>query len=326
MSSNDTSTNECQLSVVIINYKTYDLIVNCLETLLPELLEIDAKVQIVDNYSNDGSAENIERWIEKNDQKNVINLIKSNKNLGFSGGNNLGIHTMNAAFYLLLNSDTLVRKGSIKTLINDAINYPHAGIVSPRLEWPDGRPQESCFRYQTPFSELIWSANTGPITKLLNRYQVALPVSEQTMHPQWTSFACVLIRSDVFKDVGYMDDEFFMYFEDSDFCFLSRALGWDIIHNPIARVVHLRGGSSPVKERSRLKKRLPRYFYESRARYFYKRYGRMGITAANILWWLGRMISKTREVIGNKQSHVCEHQWLDIWTNWWNPMKPYRKP
>ena len=116
-----------------------------------------------------------------------------------------------------------------------------------------------------------------------------------------------------------------MFFEDEEFCYRANKVGWRILHTPSARVIHLKGGSSPVKESDPLGQRLPRYYYESRTRYFYKIYGRTGLTCANLLWWAGRMISNGQELFGRRTYHVCERQWLDIWTNWWNPLRSYKQ-
>ena len=213
----------------------------------------------------------------------------------------------------------------MQALLDTITQNPQAGIVSPSLEWPDGTPETSCFRYPTPISELIASADTGPITRLLKNHYVPLPITKKIIHPPWTSFACVLIRYDILNDIGLMDDNYFMYFEDIDFCRRAHNAGWDIIHNPIARVIHLHGGSSAMNDRMKQRKRLPRYYYESRTRYTHKYYGRAGLFAANILWSIGRMIAGLREIIGNKKPHVCDKQIYDIWTNFFEPLKPYTR-
>ncbi|MBL4744189.1 MAG: glycosyltransferase, partial [Cycloclasticus sp.] len=161
-----------RLAVVIINYKTPQLVVDCLVSLLPELSALDAKVVVVDNYSNDDSCGRISNWISQNDNLKQIELIASDENTGFSGGNNLGIRHVEADYYLLLNSDTLVRKGAISLLLEAAQKGKMIGLVSPRLEWPDATPQESCFRFHSPISELISSANTGLITRLFQSFNV----------------------------------------------------------------------------------------------------------------------------------------------------------
>lgn len=315
---------EYLLSVVIINYKTPGLIEDCIATLMPELEYVDSVVQIVDNFSNDGSVETIKSMLLTLYTEKNINLIVSSSNTGFSGGNNLGISAARAKYYLLLNSDTLVRKDSIRMLISEAENNPDAGLVSPRLEWKDGTPQKSCFNYHTPISEFLSAARTAPLSYIFKSHLIALPVGNVKSNPEWTSFACVLIRHEVFEDIGLMDDGYFMYYEDSDFCYFAKKHNWKILHTPEAHIVHLRGGSSPVKENTVEKKRLPKYYYASRTRYFYKLYGRVGLLMANLLWYAGRSISLIREIVGNKNPHVCEKAWIDIWTNFLNPLRPFR--
>jgi N-acetylglucosaminyl-diphospho-decaprenol L-rhamnosyltransferase len=117
-----------------------------------------------------------------------------------------------------------------------------------------------------------------------------------------------------------LDDGFFLYFDDLDFCRRARVAGWTVRNWPAARVVHLRGRSNPVKEMTAERKRRPAYWYESRARYYAKHYGWWGLLGANVAWWLGRGVSLVREALGNKAPHVCEREWLDIWSNWRKPL------
>jgi hypothetical protein len=314
-----------QLSIVMVNFRTPKFVTDCLTTLLPDLSCIDARVVVVDNQSGDDSPEVIRSWLQLNDLEARVLFVQAPSNSGFASGNNIGISALKAKNYLLLNSDTLIRQGAISTLMATVDEFPDAGLFSPRLEWPDGAGQESCFRYHTPVSELIVAAQTGGIDKLLSRYLVPLPVQENIIRPQWTSFACVLIRDEVFQSVGLLDDGYFMYYEDVEFCHRAVRAGWQIVHNPKARVVHLRGGSSPVKEHSRLKKRLPKYFYESRTRFFYQAYGGLGLLMANLMWWAGRLVSFSRQMLGRPDKAAIEGQWLDIWTNWLRPLTPYTK-
>ncbi|OQK18674.1 family 2 glycosyl transferase [Methyloprofundus sedimenti] len=313
--------------VVIINYKTADLIIDCLESLLPELSSLKANVIIVDNNSNDNSCNEISDWIIKNDILKKVELIASYENTGFSGGNNRGISHIEADYYLLLNSDTLLRKGAISLLLEAAKKDKSVGLVSPRLEWTDTTPQESCFRFHSPISELISSANTGLITRLFKSYNVPFLVSDTADCYDWTSFACVLVKSEVFKDIGLMDDGYFMYYEDVAFAYHAQKAGWKVLNVPDAHVVHLRGGSSPVKSQTKLRKRLPRYYYESRTRCFYQLYGRLGLLAANLLWTIGWGISTLRQLLTSSfEPSVSEAQWKDIWINFSNPLKSYIHP
>ena len=310
-----------RLAIIIVNYRTPKLVIDCLNSLQNEVeMGCDAVI-VVDNASGDGSVEQIGQAINDNNWKQWVQIVPSNVNGGFSAGNNLGIQAVQAEAYLLLNSDTIVRPGAIKSLLEAMQEHTQAGLISPRLEWQDGTPQISCFRYHSPFSELIDAAATGPITKLLNKYDVPIPVSDTPMEPQWTSFACVLIRHEVIEQIGLMDEEYFMYFDDVDYCRSARNAGWKILHWPQARVVHLRGGSGSVKADLAARKRPKPYLYASRARYFTKFYGPIGSWIANLFWLVGRCISLSRELIKNKEPHTCEYEARDIWINWWKPMK-----
>jgi GT2 family glycosyltransferase len=315
-----------KLAAVVINYRTPELVISCLESLLPQLNAAEHTVVVVDNNSNDGSVLELKQWIGSHDGRGLAQLICSQHNLGFSGGNNLGMNSCDADYYLLLNSDTIVRPNAISTLLQTAENRADAGIVSPRLEWPDGVPQESCFRFPTPLSELIFAAQTGPITSVLKRFDVPIAVGDTTVSPSWTSFACVLLRRQMLEEIGLMDEGFFLYYEDVELCHRARKAGWEIAHDPAARVVHLRGGSSPVKRLAARQKALPRYYYESRSRYFYLAYGHLGLTLANTLWWLGRCVSKGRELTGQRPPTLPKRQWRDIWTNWLYPNRPCSRP
>jgi GT2 family glycosyltransferase len=160
---------------------------------------------------------------------------------------NLGVKELDAEFYLLVNSDTLLRGGAIASMLAALGGDPEVGAVSPRLEWPDSAPQESCFRFHSPASELISSSGTGLVLRALSSSEVPLRVSDADTNPEWTSFACIMIRQSVFEQVGLLDDGYFMYYEDVEFCYRARRAGWKIANHPASRVVHLRGGSSSVK-------------------------------------------------------------------------------
>jgi N-acetylglucosaminyl-diphospho-decaprenol L-rhamnosyltransferase len=255
-----------------------------------------------------------------------VTLLPLSENGGFAAGNNAGIHAAlrevnDSQAFWLLNSDTYVRRGALLELCKALDQHPQAGIVSPRLEWPDGTPQVSCFRRFRPSTELVKAAATSTITKIFRRGNVALPLSDQPFTTDWTSFASVLIRRAALMKVGDLDTGYFMYYEDADYCRRMWRWGLEVLHIPRARVVHLRGGTSPVKSLGAQRKRRPRYFYAARTRHYAKWYGGwVGVLLANICWHLGRMISFSRELIRNKKPHTCDNEWRDIWTNFSHPL------
>jgi hypothetical protein len=197
---------------------------------------------------------------------------------------------------------------------------PDVGIVSPRLEWEDGEPQVNCFRFHSPFSELLRAASTGPVTRLFRRYEVPVHLFDRVMEPDWTSFACALVRREVFEKIGLLDEGFYLYFDDPDYCRRAREEGWGVLYCPDARVVHLVGRSNPVESLTLERRRRPRYYYVSRARYFAKSYGPAGLYLANVMWTAGRGISLLRELLGRKPRQVCDREWWDIWANAFRPV------
>jgi len=301
-----------RIAVVVLNYRTPDLVRDCIDSLRSEIDPERDVVVIVDNASGDDSVARLRRLVKEHPEL-PLRLLSAAENAGFAAGNNLAIESVAAEAYLLLNSDTLVQPDALSALFQALEANPGVGLVSPRLEWPDGSPQTSCFRLHTPWSELLAGARTDAVRRLLADYEVALPAPRLHDEPQWVSFAAALIRAKSLRDIGGLDPGFFMYYEDADACRRLRAMGWRLLYEPRARVVHLRGGSSPVKRLTALGKRRPRYYYQSRARFFRRAYGRWGLFAANLLWTLGRAIAWLRETFGGKAPHTVRAELRDLW-------------
>jgi N-acetylglucosaminyl-diphospho-decaprenol L-rhamnosyltransferase len=308
-----------KLLVVITSYRAKQLTLDCLHSLEGEVKENPGMmVGICDNGNEDDTADVLCKAIAENGWQEWAYVRTVNPNRGFSGGNNVILNEAlgadsNYEFYLLLNADTLVRRGAIKTLLETAKRFPEAGIIGPRIEDIDGNGQVSCFRYISPVHELIRAARTGPVTRAFRNWVVPIDPSLNPDFPEWTSFCCALIRSEVMNTIGVLDEGYFLYFDDVDYCRSTRNAGWEIYHQPEAVVVHYEGQSNPVVENTARQKRRPDYWYISRSWYFTKFYGKPGLLAANLLWYSGRLIACLRELVGNKKPHVCEAEWIDIW-------------
>lgn len=312
MSAESTPRERWRVAVILLNYRTPKLVLDCLATLVPEVDRENDLIVVVDNASGDGSVEKIEAGLCENGWKSV-RLLCTEANGGFAAGNNFGIRAVDADAYLLLNSDTLIRPGAVEGLWSALQADSRVGVVSPRLECPDGEPQTSCFRFPSVWSELIRGSVTGPIRWLLARYDVPMPAQETAFDPEWTSFAAVLIRRQAFEDIGGLDEGYFMYFEDVDACRRVRKAGWLVRHDPRSRVVHLGGGSSPVKALAAAGRRRPHYFYASRTRYFRAAYGTAGLWAANVAWTIGRALAWLRESFAGRARHAVDGELLDVW-------------
>lgn len=308
-----------KLLVVITSYRAKELTLDCLKSLEGEVAQNPGiKVGICDNGNEDDTLGYLNQAINDNDWQDWAYLKRVSPNRGFSGGSNVILNdaldsNADYDYFLLLNADTRVSPGTIKKLVGMVENNEKIGIVGPQIEGADGVPQVSCFNYITLLSEVIRAAQSGPVTKFLKKWDVPIQPENSPESPDWTSFCCALIRKEVITDVGVLDEGYFLYFDDVDYCRSARVAGWDIAHQSGAVVLHLEGQSNPVVENTRKQQRRPDYWYNSRSWYFNKFYGKSGLIAANLLWYCGRSISWLRELVGNKKPHVCEAEWLDIW-------------
>ena len=317
---------ERALLVSIINYRTAELTLGCIASVLPDLAGHDAEIVVVDNRSDDGSAEIIERWIAAQVPPVPVRLLRSATNSGFSGGHNQAMAACPAAAVLVLNSDAVLRPGCIAALLAAAEAAPRVGLFAPQLEYEDGTVQISCFRFHGPASELIRGAATGPVTRALKHRDVPLGMPPAPDQIEWASFACILLRGAMVREIGPMDEGYFLYFEDAEYCLRARRAGWRIAYVPQARVVHYRGGSAPVKSMATARKRLPRYYYASRTRFLRQAHGYPGYLAANLLWHLGQGIALGRRLVGRPGSRPIEAEGRDIWIDAAAPLARSKSP
>ena len=315
-----------KLLVVIVCYRAVELTIDCLRSLSSEIAAIPgAKVAVCENGTGGDSAQKLADAIRAEGWSDWVSLEVVAPNRGFAGGNNVILRQAMEDgeppnYFLLLNSDTIVRPKALKLMLDAIELRPDVGIVGPRLDWANGEAQVGCFRFLTPVSEFLRGARTGPITRLLKGYDVPLPPEDKPTEPDWICFACALIRREVVERIGLLDAGFYLYFDDPDYCWRARKAGWSVLCCPEARVVHLGGQSNPVEALTAQRRRRPRYFYASRARYFAKSYGVGGLWLANRMWMAGRSVAWLREVMGNKPKHTCDMEWRDIWTNALRPL------
>jgi N-acetylglucosaminyl-diphospho-decaprenol L-rhamnosyltransferase len=302
---------KANILIIIVNYRTGELVTQCLES-LKSTLDDNVKVIVVDNCSSDNSVELIGQWIAKN--KNSYFLC-SEQNTGFSGGNNLAIEYAKKQGFLsdyvwLLNPDTVVRENALQALVSFMQENATVGITGSRLEDLDGTAQCSAFRFHSILSELDNGLKLGIVSKLLKKWQVALPISESPVCVDWVAGASMLIRQEVFNDIGLFDDNYFLYFEETDFCFQAKKVGWLCWYIPGSHIVHFAGSSTGVTNNT--KRRRPRYWFESRRRYFLKNHGAFYLFLANFTWASAFLLFRIRQLIQNKPDDSPEHLLRDF--------------
>jgi len=289
--------------ILVVNYRTAHLTIDALASLEPELASVaPAGVVVVDNDSGDGSFETIANAVAARHWGDWATVVQSGHNGGFAQGNNLAFARARARwdapeYVHLLNPDTVVRPGALRTLVEFMDANPSAGIAGSRLEEPDGTPQRSAFRFPSVLGELEGMARIGPLSRLLARWIVAPPVSSEPCQTDWVAGASMIVRRRVFDDMGGLDERYFMYYEEVDFIARARDAGWTCWYVPASRVVHLVGQSSGVSARHKDRRRRPAYWFNSRRRYLVSHLGRpraaladLAFVAGLVGWWARRAV------------------------------------
>jgi N-acetylglucosaminyl-diphospho-decaprenol L-rhamnosyltransferase len=286
--------------IVIVNYRTADLAVDCLRSIAGQIPDTGRfHVVVVDNASGDGSPDRLREVIVGNGWDGWVSLLPLARNGGFAFGNNAGIsEAMKSApivnYVMLLNPDTIVRQGAIRTLVDFMDSHPRVGIAGSRLENAAGAAECSAHNAPSPLGELESAARLGVLSRALHRYVVSPPMGESAHECDWVSGASMIVRREVFDEIGLLDEGYFLYFEEADFCSRAQEAGWGIWLVPESRVVHLEGASTGISD---VVRRRPRYWYDSRRRYFVKRFGVLGLMVADILWVIGRTSLALRRVL-----------------------------
>jgi len=296
--------------IVIVNFRVAELTVDCLRSLQDEIARIPGtSVAVCENGSGDDQADRIRQAIAENGWGGWCSLLASPTNLGFCGGNNVLIRPALAAaqppdYVLLLNPDTVVRPNAVKALVDFMAQNPDIGIAGSRLEDPDGTPQRSAFRFQSPASEFEGALRLGLVSRLLSRWIVAPPVVDAPVATDWVAGASMMVRRQVFADIGLLDEGYFTYFDDIDFCFNARKKGWPTWYVPSSRVVHLVGQSTGVNKTPR---RLPAYMLEARRRYFLKNHGALYAALVDGAALAGLALFAVRSRLGNGAQQTIPH-------------------
>lgn len=282
-----------RVAVVIVNFGAARLIIEHFSSLAEECRALPAaRVFIVDNASPDGDGALLEGFAAAGERRAFVRVIRSAENGGFAKGNNQALRAALAEepafdYVFLLNPDAYVRPGAIRALVEFMEADPEAGFAGARLEYPDGAPQASAFRFMSIASEVEAAAKTGLVTMLLSPWRVAPPQRDVRSIVDWVCGAAVLVRREVFEDVGLFDEGYFLYFEETDLMRAARLKGWRAWYVPEARAVHLVGRSTGIVDGRREDRPPPDYWYRSRARYFRKNHGPLYAALADWGYLLG---------------------------------------
>jgi len=251
------------LSIIIVNWNTRDLLAQCLSSVFANPPAAEFTVWVVDNASDDGSPQMVKERFPQ------IRLIQNQENAGFARANNQAIRQSEGRYVLLLNSDTEVELGALTTLVDFLEQHPEVGAVGPHTLNPDGTLQTSCYPAPTLSRELWRLFHLDALYPYgvyrMNDWDLGKPREVDVLLG-----ACLLVRHAVLDQVGLLDEEYFMYSEEVDFCYRIQRAGWKLQWVPQVQIIHY-GGQSTQQVAAEMFLQL----YQGKLRYFRKHYG----------WW-----------------------------------------
>ncbi|KQX51928.1 glycosyltransferase family 2 protein [Paenibacillus sp. Root444D2] len=233
------------LSIIVLNYKTRDLTLACLESVFSSATSYIYEVILIDNASNDGI---IHATTEQYPQ---VVFIANTDNVGFSRANNQGIRIAQGRYVLLLNSDTIVESDTLDVMLRFMDENPTVGASGCKIVLPDGSLDKACKRgFPTPSASFYYAfgfSKLFPNTPRFNQYQLGYLSPDEAYPIDSLVGAFMLIRREAIDQVGMLDEEFFMYGEDIDWCYRIKEAGWVNYYYPGTQIVHHKGASSRRK-------------------------------------------------------------------------------
>jgi GT2 family glycosyltransferase len=229
------------VSIIVVNWNTKSLLRDCLTSVYKQSRGIDFEIIVVDNASTDGSREMI-----RNDFPKVV-LIENTKNRGFAAANNQGMAIAKGRYVLLLNSDTIVLDNCIANIISFADTHPRAGVIGCRVLNSDCTLQSTCFMFPSVLNLLLSSSylyKIFPKSRFFGRELMTWWNANDVREVDIVKGCFMLVRREAIEKVGGLDESFFMYAEETDWCYRFRKCGWKVMFAPVGEIIHYGGQST----------------------------------------------------------------------------------
>lgn len=231
------------LSIIIVNFNTYEFLKNCIESIFKNVGNLDIEIIIIDNASTDALPEN-----------SKVKIIRNTKNVGFAVANNQGIKQAKGEYILLLNPDTLIEKKTLPEMINFMEKNPQVGVATCRVNLTGGELDDASHRgFPTPWNAFCHFSGLGkifPKSKFLNGYHLGYCDTDTIHEIDACAGAFMLIRRSAGETVYWLDEDYFWYGEDLDFCYRAKESGWKIMFVPNVSITHYKGVSGGIKKHS----------------------------------------------------------------------------
>lgn len=236
-----------RLSIIIVNYNTGELLRNCIDSVFSTTKDMPFDIWVVDNDSQDDSITMIKEYFPQ------VNVIENRTNIGFAKANNLAISRIKTDYVLLLNPDTVIRDNAIEKVVKFMDKNPEVGIAGCRVLNEDGTLQLACRRsIPTPgvaFFRLTGLSRLFPNSKTMAKYNLTYLNSNEPYEVDAVSGAFLMIRRKVIEEIGLLDERFFMYGEELDWCLRTRKARWTVMYYPGAEIIHYKGECSKSNSR-----------------------------------------------------------------------------
>lgn len=229
------------ISIIIVSWNTRDILYDCIKSISSQTWDIDYETIAVDNASTDSSA----NMIKKNFPSAI--LIENSENRGFAAANNQGIAIAKGRYVLLLNSDTVVLDSAISKIVFFADAHPETAVVGCRVLNPDRSLQLTCFMFPSLLNMVLSSSylyKFFPGSKFFGRERMTWWDRNDIREVDVVTGCFMLVRREAIRQVGMMDEQFFMYGEETDWCYRFKESGWKVMFTPCAEIIHLGGQSS----------------------------------------------------------------------------------
>ena len=224
-----------QLTVIIVSWNTLEFLERCLRSIPERFREAPIETIVIDNASTDGSPEMVHERFPS------VRLVRNSDNVGFAAANNQGLVQSTGRYVLLLNSDAEVTGEAIEKLVAFLDQHQGAGAAGPQLVYPDGSLQFSHARFPGLVEQLMLAFGFG---RFILPDESSLADETDPRQVDYVAGACLLLRADAYRRIGGLDERFFMYSEETDWCYRLRDAGWEVWFVPSAEVTHVRGGST----------------------------------------------------------------------------------
>jgi len=257
------------LSIIIVNYRTYDLTKQTIGSIITKKHSFSYKIYMVDNASQDGSLEKLQEDFSKEADDGLIKFITNKENKGFAFANNVAIKQASSKYVLLLNSDTIIMDNCLEECINYMEADKHIGALGCKVVLPDGTLDKACKRsfpdVNVSLYRMTGLSHLFPRSERFGKYNLTYLDENEIYEVDCLVGAFMMVRSAAIDQIGLLDETFFMYGEDIDWCYRIKSTGWKVVYYGPAKIIHYKGGSTK-------KTKLLYEFYRSMYLFYNKHY------------------------------------------------------